>query len=125
MGVYQIFRVACHGRSSGSSAIVPSWVQNFFSWVFRGSKIFTRGYLWARNVFSWVFRGTEMFSRGYFVGRGYFVAYFVIQRFSFDGCMRKSGRKQKYKNKTQTEYSIPNRFQQLSVLFILGRYFIY
>ena len=49
-----------------------SWVQNFFSWVFRGSKIFSRGYfvepkffvvgiLWLWNFLSWVFRGSKVF----------------------------------------------------------------
>ena len=56
-----------------------SWVQIFFSWVFRGSKIFSRGYFldpkfflvgisWVQNFFSWAFCGSNIFSRGYFVG---------------------------------------------------------
>ena len=49
----------------------PSWVRNFFSGVFRGSKIFTRGYFvglnfflvglsWVQSFFSWVFRGSKI-----------------------------------------------------------------
>ena len=38
-------------------AIAPSCVQNFFSWVFRWSKIFSLGY----------FAGPKFFSRGYFI----------------------------------------------------------
>ena len=41
-----------------------SWVQNFVSWVFRGSKIF---FSWvfqgSKNFFSWVLFGSEFFSR--------------------------------------------------------------
>ena len=46
----------------------------------------------------------------------------MIQRFSFVGCMRKSGRKQKYINTSQTVSSISNQFQKLSVLLILKKY---
>ena len=52
----------CH-----SAFVVPeiflvgtSWVENIFSWVFRGPKIFSRGWvftLWPQNFFSWVFCG--------------------------------------------------------------------
>ena len=42
--------VPCH------HAIVMWWGQNFFLWVFRGSKIFSHGYTWVWNFFSWVFR---------------------------------------------------------------------
>ena len=48
-----------------------SWVSIFFSWVFRGSKSFSRGYFmgpklflvgisWVQNFFSWVFRESRM-----------------------------------------------------------------
>ena len=59
-----------------------SWI--FFSWVFRGSKIFlvVHG---PKFFFSWVFRGSQFFCE----------ANIVIQRFSVVGCMRKSDRKQK------------------------------
>ena len=40
-----------------------SRVQDYFSWVFRGSKVFSRGY----------FMGLKFFSRGYFVGPKFFV----------------------------------------------------
>ena len=107
-----------------------SWVQTFFSGLIRGSKISSRGYFvspkhflvatsWVHTFFWWVFRGSKFFSCGYLV------ANFVNQGFSFAGCMRKSDRKQKYINKSHTSHSIPNRFQQLSVLFTIERYFIY
>ena len=47
-----------------------------------------------------------------------FVANFMIQRFSVVGCMRMRGKKQTEINTFQTDHYIPNRFQQLSVLFI-------
>ena len=76
-------RVSCH------CATVPSSVQNFFSWVFRESKIFSRRYFvgpdcfscvflspnfylwvisWVQNFFSWIFSWVQIFSRGCFVG---------------------------------------------------------
>ena len=39
------------------------------------------------------------------------------------GYKRKIDREQKYINASETECSIPNRFQQFSVLVILERYF--
>ena len=71
--------VSCH------CAIVPSWVRKFFSWLYLGSNIFSRGYFlglkfflvgiswvpeffsWVQNFFSWVFCGSKIFSCGYFV----------------------------------------------------------
>ena len=60
-----------------------SCVQNFFSWVFRGSEIysrgylvglkFSRGYLWVANFLSWEFCGSELFSLEYLVGPSYFL----------------------------------------------------
>ena len=52
--------VSCH------RALVPMWVLKFFLWVFRGSKIFSRGYFvglkiflvgipWVQNFSLWVF----------------------------------------------------------------------
>ena len=83
-----------------------------------GSNFFMVGILWV-----------QFFLCSYFVGLvffGFFLAYFVVQRFSVVCCMRKSDIKQKYVNASQTGvYSVPNRFQQLSGLFILQRYFIY
>ena len=81
-----------------------------------GSNFFMVGILWV-----------QFFLCGYFVGLVFFffLAYFVVQRFSVVCCMR-SDRKQKYVNVSQTGvYSVSNRFQQLSGLFILERYFIY
>ena len=107
-----------------------SWVQKFFSWVFHGSKIFSRGY----------FVGPKFFSRGYFVGpkfsRGYSwvwnfsCGYFVGQIFFLVNILwvqffpyhwfRDSKilscwlwQKQKYQNTSQTTDSFLNRFQQL------------
>ena len=90
----------------GSSAIVPScppgyfvslkfflvgisWVQNFFSWVFFGSKFFSCGYFVGSKFFSWVFlgfknfsprvfRGSKIFSCGYFVGPNFFSRGYVV-----------------------------------------------
>ena len=65
-----------------------SWVQCYCAilplWVFRGSKIFSRGYLvglkyfpvgilWVPNLFPWVFRGSKIFSGGYFVRSKFFL----------------------------------------------------
>ena len=41
------------------SVVDISWLPNFFLWVFRGSKIFSRGILWVRNFFLWVFRDSK------------------------------------------------------------------
>ena len=46
----------------------------FFSWVFRGSKGFSREYVGGPRIFfSGVFRGFNIFSRGYFVGAKFFL----------------------------------------------------
>ena len=53
------------------------WVQNIFSGVFHGSKIFPYGYFigpkfflmgikWIQSFFSWVFHGSKIFSCGCF-----------------------------------------------------------
>ena len=53
-------------------ATVPSWVFNFLSWIFCGSKVFSRGYFLGLKLFfvsiSWV----QTFSRGYFCGSKFF-----------------------------------------------------
>ena len=67
--------VPCH------HAIVPSWVQNFFLWVFcgsvsfsRGSKVFSRGHLLSPNVFLvGISCGFKFFPHGYFVGPKFFL----------------------------------------------------
>ena len=88
-----------------------SWVQTFFSWVFRWYKDFSCEY----------FVGPNFFFPLYFVGPIFFLsANFVIQRFSVVGCMERVT-ENKYINTSQPVYSIPKRFQQLSVLFILER----
>ena len=87
-----------------------SWVQTFFSWVFCWYKDFSCEYFVGPNFFflciSW--------------GQFFFSANFVIQRFSVVGCMERVT-ENKYINTSQPVYSIPKRFQQLSVLFILER----
>ena len=46
---------------------------------------------WVWNLFLWVFRGSKIFSRGYFVGLKFFLVIdFVIQRFSVAGCISES-----------------------------------
>ena len=63
-----------HQKLEVDRTFVPSsLVQNVFSWVFRVSQIFSRGYFvgprfflvcisWVKNIFSWVFRGSPKFS---------------------------------------------------------------
>ena len=58
--------------SSNFFLVDISWVQSFFSWVFHGFEIFSRG-LWVQNIFAWVFRGSHVFSRGYFAGPNFFL----------------------------------------------------
>ena len=59
-----------------------SWVRNFFSWVFCGSKSFSRGYyvdlefllmciLWVQSFFSGVITRSKNFYRVYFVGNSW------------------------------------------------------
>ena len=48
-------------------ATVPSRVQNFFSWIFRASEVFSRGYFVGPDFFAWVFRGSKIISCGCFV----------------------------------------------------------
>ena len=112
----------CHRGSGGSSAAVPSCLRRYFV----DPKYFLVGISWVQCFLSWVFRRFKIFSRECFVGQMFLlVTNFMIQRFSIFGCMKRSDTKQKYINASQTVYSIPNRFQQLSVLFILERYFTY
>ena len=71
------------------------YFKKIFSWVFPGSKFFfLAGISWVQVFFLRVFRGSKIFSRGYFVGPIFSRGYFVIQRLSVVGYMRKSGRKQ-------------------------------
>ena len=61
---------------SCDSAILFSWVQNIFSWVFRGSKFFSMDVSWVRNFFSWVLRVFK------FVGPRFFlVGVLWVQKF--------------------------------------------
>ena len=71
---------------------------------------------------SWLFCRPKTFPYGYFVGLKYF--FVGISRLGFPdcniiSCQLLSDKNEKYINTSQTEYSIPNRFQQLSILFIL------
>ena len=49
----------------------------------------------------------------------------ISQRFWVVNCMKEINRTQKYRNTSQTASSIPDRFQQFLVLFLLERYYIY
>ena len=90
-----------------------SCVPNFFSWVFRRSKIFFSGYFvglksffvgisWASNLLSWVFRGSKIFSRGYTVG----AKFSLVGNFVIFSCWPHE--KKWRRNTSQTTYSIPN-----------------
>ena len=101
----------------GFNAIVPSYlcgyfvglkfflvnisqVQTFFSWVFRGSEIFSCGYFVGTKFSLWVFVGpkflrrytwSELFLVGIsWVQLFFLVIDFMIQRFSVAGCINKS-----------------------------------
>ena len=98
--------------------MVISWVQNFFSWVFHGSETFSRG--------------SKIFPSGYFVRPKFFpVVISWVQNFfswliSLFTCFQLLGaweserewQKTEYRNTSQTTYSFPNRFQQLSIVSI-------
>ena len=104
-----------------------SWVQKFFSWVFRGSEIFSRGYFVDPKFFSWVFVGPKFFLVSIFVGPKFSCGYFVCSKFFsreyfagpiFFSCgwfrdskilscwlHKQKWQKQKYENTSQTTYS--------------------
>ena len=82
------------------------WVQNFFWWVFHGSKIFSC----VSNFFSWVFRGSSHF---FFLG-----GWFCDSKIFSCWLHNQEWQKEKYKNTSQTMYSFLNRFQQLSIVYI-------
>ena len=50
-----------------------SWVINFFSWLFRGSSIFSRGYFVGPQFFLVGILWVPIFFRGYFVGLKFFL----------------------------------------------------
>ena len=84
------------------------------------------GISWVQNIFSWVFRGFKSFSCGYFVDPKFFL---VGSKFSFADnfvifscCPRE---KKRHRDVSETVYSFPNQFQHLWILFILERHFIY
>ena len=100
--------------------VMPSWVfresemcgSKFFSRVnFVGPRLFLECILLVHVIFSWVFHGSNFFLR----------TNFVNQRFSVVDCVRNGERKLKYTKTSQTVYSIPNRFQQLSGLFCIKK----
>ena len=97
-----------------------SWVPIFFSWVFRRSQIFSCGYFvgpkvflvgisWVQSFFSWVFRGSKISSH--------------VENFVNFSC--RPPEKKWHRNMSQTLHSIPKRFQQVWILLILERYFVY
>ena len=109
------------------------------AWIFRGFKIFFRGYFVGLKSFlvliSWVqnfrvnIRGSEIFSRGYFVGQNFFLVsiswvYFVSFSWFRDSKIlscrlhEQEWQKQRYKNTCQTSYSFLNLFQQFSSIYI-------
>ena len=93
--------------------VAISWVQIIFSWVFRGFKLFSRGYFVGlkcflvgiskvQNFFSWVFLGPEIF----FVGS----KFSLLGNFIIFSCWPHE--KKWRRNTSETTYSFPNRFQQ-------------
>ena len=130
---------SCHRAFVGFS-----WVQNFFSWVFRGNKFFLVGISRVRNFFSWVFYWSKFFSRGHFVGRKFFLVGFLsVRNFflcvfygsnffflwlisSFKDFQLLAAWARVAKTEIQTKYSFLNRFQQLSVVsFISEKWFFH
>ena len=123
-----------------------------FSRVFRGPKIFSRGYFvgskyilggisclvsisCVQSFFSWVFRRSEIFSRGYFVSTKFF-SYLMGPKFFLVGSKfflvgnfvifsSWPDEKKRERNIFRTAYSFLNRFQQLWIQFILENHFIY
>ena len=61
--------VAYHRGSRGSSAMVTSCLRGYFV----VPKLFLVGISLAQSFFSWVFRGSKFFSREYFVGPRFFL----------------------------------------------------
>ena len=80
-------------------------------------ELFLAGILWIKKFFSKVIRGSKIFSCENLVGPIYFfVDNFVIQRFSFVGCIGKSERIQRWLQK-----DISNRaFYCKSILAIVS-----
>ena len=102
---------------------------------FLGPKFFLVGISWI--LFFLV--GTSLvqnFSRGYFVGPKVFLVGIMWVQFFFSALIsvdskifscwlhEKEWQKREMHKYAQTAYSIPNLFQQFSVLFILEKYFI-
>ena len=108
-----------------------SWAQNIFSWVFRGFKIYSRGYFVSceyfvcpkfflvgisqvRNFFAWVFREYKVFSREYLMGPKFFLVgskFFLVGNFVIFSSW--PDEKKRERNIFRTAYSFLNRFQQL------------
>ena len=73
--MYKILSAARYRGSRGFSGILPSCLRRYFV----GHKFFLVSVSWLPNFFSWVFRGSQLFSRGYFVGPKFFlVGNFVV-----------------------------------------------
>ena len=76
---------------------------------FVGPNFFLVGISWVQSFFSWVFRWSKIFSR--------------VENFVNFSCWPPE--KKWHRNMSQTLHSIPNRFQQVWILLILERYFVY
>ena len=59
------------------------WIEKFFWWVFRWSKVFSHGYFVGSNFFFLGSSRVQIFSRGYFVGPQSFSWVFVGSEFFF------------------------------------------
>ena len=87
-----------------SVSLVPSWV----SWAsYHRATVLS----WVRNFFSWVFRRSETFFRGYFVGPIFFswVISWVQNFFTWKFCGQLVNIS--VRNEKQTTYSCPNKYR--------------
>ena len=113
-------RVSCVFFFSVSRVTVPSCLrrsENFSREYFVDSKYLLVGISRVSNFSSWVFRGPKIFSRGYFACLNFsLVGNFVI----FSCC---SHEQKWHWNISQTTYSIPNLFQQLLILLTSECYY--
>ena len=115
--------VQCH------RAIMSSWVssgsKNIFSWLLMEPKFLSK-FLSFSHFFWLVFRGSKILTRGYFGGSNFFLVglkFSLVCNFVIFSCWPHE--KNWHRNMSETTYSFPNRFQQLSILFISERYIIY
>ena len=99
-----------------------SCVQNFFVGI-RDYESFSRVYFEGSTFFSWVFPGSKILSRGYFVGSIFSCSWFRDSKLFSCWLHEQDWQKQKYKNTFQTMYSFLNQFQQLSIVYIRKVFF--